>query len=173
MRSRTAGCFRSPSLGILSPLPGSLRKEYGNCDYDVRHNLSAFGIYADSLPLQPSAAAADLGGWQISLDRFPAQRLAVQCTQCALHRQQPRHLPRQRPSICKSCSRRSSLSQECSLWRNPDWQPPMAQPGCICLGRRSQYRARVRAAIRPPIVSSATPAAIISADLISPTPRCI
>jgi hypothetical protein len=31
--------------GILAPLPGELSRQYSNCDYDVRHNLSAYGIY--------------------------------------------------------------------------------------------------------------------------------
>ena len=48
------GLLPFSSLGILSPLPGDLRKEYGNCDYDVRHNLSAFGIY--EIPFHSSHA---------------------------------------------------------------------------------------------------------------------
>ena len=39
------GLLPFSSLGIISPLPGDLRREYGNCDYDIRHNISAFGIY--------------------------------------------------------------------------------------------------------------------------------
>jgi hypothetical protein len=60
------GLLAFSSLGILSPLPGDLRSEYGNCDYDVRHNLSAFGIY--EIPFRPSHAwlRQALGGWQVS-----------------------------------------------------------------------------------------------------------
>ena len=39
------GLLSFSSQGILSPLPGELSRQYGNCDYDVRHNISAFGIY--------------------------------------------------------------------------------------------------------------------------------
>jgi hypothetical protein len=64
------GLLPFSSLGILSPLPGSLRKEFGNCDYDVRHNLSAFGIY--ELPFHSSHRLLRqvLSGWQISQTAF-------------------------------------------------------------------------------------------------------
>ena len=64
------GLLAFSSLGILSPLPGDLRKEYGNCDYDVRHNLSAFGIY--EIPFHSSHALLRhmLGGWQVSETAF-------------------------------------------------------------------------------------------------------
>ena len=60
------GLLPFSSLGILSPLPGDLRKEYGNCDYDIRHNISAFGIY--EIPFHSSRALLrqTLGGWQVS-----------------------------------------------------------------------------------------------------------
>jgi hypothetical protein len=64
------GLLPFSSLGILSPLPGSLRKEYGNCDYDVRHNLSAFGIYKISFHSSHRLLRQTLGGWQISQTAF-------------------------------------------------------------------------------------------------------
>ena len=64
------GLLPFSSLGILSPLPGSLRKEYGNCDYDVRHNLSAFGIYKIPFHSSYRLLREALGGWQISQTAF-------------------------------------------------------------------------------------------------------
>jgi hypothetical protein len=60
------GLLPFSSLGILAPLPGSLRPEYGNCDYDVRHNFSGFAVY--ELPFRSSQALlrGALGGWQVS-----------------------------------------------------------------------------------------------------------
>lgn len=49
------GLLSFSSQGILSPLPGELSREYGNCDYDVRQNLSAFGIVR--IPFSPKNAA--------------------------------------------------------------------------------------------------------------------
>jgi len=55
------GGFLSFSAGgILSPLPGRLARQYGPCDYDVRHNLTAQYVY--QLPFK----ARLLKGWQLS-----------------------------------------------------------------------------------------------------------
>jgi hypothetical protein len=64
------GLLAFSSLGILSPLPGDLRKEYGNCDYDVRHNLSAFGVY--EIPFHSSHVFLRkiIGNWQVSETAF-------------------------------------------------------------------------------------------------------
>ena len=64
------GLLSFSSQGILSPLPGELRRQHGNCDYDVRHNISAFGIY--QIPFRSSHALlrAVLGGWSYSETAF-------------------------------------------------------------------------------------------------------
>jgi hypothetical protein len=59
------GFLSFSSTGILSPLPGELWRQYGNCDYDVRHNFNASYVYA--LPFKThSRLAALVEGWQIS-----------------------------------------------------------------------------------------------------------
>jgi len=60
------GLLPFSTLGIIAPLPGDLRREYGNCDYDIRHNISAFGVY--ELPFHSRHALLDrvVGGWQAS-----------------------------------------------------------------------------------------------------------
>ncbi|MDR3736196.1 MAG: TonB-dependent receptor [Acidobacteriaceae bacterium] len=60
------GLLSYSSLGIIAPLPGDLRKEYGNCDYDVRHNLSAFGIYEIPFHSRHALLRQVFGGWQVS-----------------------------------------------------------------------------------------------------------
>ena len=64
------GLLPFSSLGIIAPLPGSLRREYGNCDYDIRHNVSAFGIY--EIPFRSSHVLLRqmLGSWQVSETAF-------------------------------------------------------------------------------------------------------
>ena len=44
------GLLQFSAGAILSPLPGELARNYGPCDYDVRHNLT--GEYAYQLPLK-------------------------------------------------------------------------------------------------------------------------
>jgi hypothetical protein len=60
------GLLSFSSQGILSPLPGELSRNYSNCDYDVRHNISAFGLY--QIPFHSSHAwlRQALGGWAFS-----------------------------------------------------------------------------------------------------------
>ena len=60
------GLLPFSSLGILSPLPGSLRPEYGDCDYDVRHNFSAFAVYEIPFHSTRALLRRGLGGWQVS-----------------------------------------------------------------------------------------------------------
>jgi hypothetical protein len=60
------GLLPFSSLGIISPLPGDLSREYGNCDYDIRHNISAFGIYEVPFHSTHAILRRTLGGWQIS-----------------------------------------------------------------------------------------------------------
>jgi hypothetical protein len=64
------GLLAFSSLGILAPLPGSLRLEYGNCDYDVRHNFAGFAVY--EVPFRSSRALlrGAFGGWQLSGTAF-------------------------------------------------------------------------------------------------------
>jgi Carboxypeptidase regulatory-like domain len=60
------GFLQFSAGGILSPLPGELARDYGNCDYDVRRNFTAQYVY--ELPLRVSSRALGyaLNGWQIS-----------------------------------------------------------------------------------------------------------
>jgi hypothetical protein len=60
------GLLSFSTQGILSPLPGELSRQYGDCDYDVRHNVSAFWIY--KIPFQSKRAVLRslLGGWSMS-----------------------------------------------------------------------------------------------------------
>jgi Carboxypeptidase regulatory-like domain len=64
------GLLPFSTLGILSPLPGNLRREYGNCDYDVRHNLSAFGVWQIPFRSRHSLLRRALGDWQYSQTLF-------------------------------------------------------------------------------------------------------
>jgi hypothetical protein len=58
------GFLSFSSAGIISPLPGNLDRQYGDCDYDIRHNFNATYLY--ELPFHSRI----LGGWQISGTAF-------------------------------------------------------------------------------------------------------
>jgi carboxypeptidase family protein len=61
--------FGGPS-NILSPIPGELRRQYGNCDYDVRHAMN--GNYVYNLPFHSSRGWLNqvVGGWEVSGTAF-------------------------------------------------------------------------------------------------------
>ena len=60
------GLLSFSTQGILSPLPGELARNYSSCDYDVRHNISGYGLY--QIPFHSSHALLRqaLGGWAVS-----------------------------------------------------------------------------------------------------------
>jgi hypothetical protein len=64
------GLLSFSSQGILSPLPGELSRSYGNCDYDVRQNVSAFGIYQIPFSSAHALLRALFRGWSYSETAF-------------------------------------------------------------------------------------------------------
>jgi hypothetical protein len=64
------GLLPFSTLGIISPLPGSLQREYGNCDYDVRHNASAFAVFEIPDHWTNKWLKRAFGGWQLSQTLF-------------------------------------------------------------------------------------------------------
>ena len=60
------GFLQFSAAAILSPLPGDLRRNYGPCDYDVRHNLDAQYVYQLPIKAKSHALSYVLNGWQVS-----------------------------------------------------------------------------------------------------------
>jgi Carboxypeptidase regulatory-like domain len=61
------GGFLQFSAGaILSPLPGDLARDYGPCDYDIRHNLNTQYVYELPFNVRNRALGYALNGWQVS-----------------------------------------------------------------------------------------------------------
>ena len=56
--------------GILSPLPRDLARDYGPCDYDIRHNLNAQYVYQLPVRVRSHSLGYALNGWQISGTAF-------------------------------------------------------------------------------------------------------
>jgi hypothetical protein len=60
------GFLQFSAGGILSPLPGDLRRDYGSCDYDIRHNLTGQYVYELPVKVRNHALGYALNGWQVS-----------------------------------------------------------------------------------------------------------
>ncbi|MGC2273366.1 MAG: TonB-dependent receptor, partial [Candidatus Sulfotelmatobacter sp.] len=60
------GFLQFSAGGILSPLPGELARDYGPCDYDIRHNLNGQYMYELPLRVRNHSLGYALNGWQIS-----------------------------------------------------------------------------------------------------------
>ncbi len=64
------GFLQFSAGGILSPLPGELARDYGSCDYDIRHNLTAQYVYQLPIKVQNHWLGYGVNGWQISGTAF-------------------------------------------------------------------------------------------------------
>ncbi len=64
------GFLRFSAQGILSPLPGQLARDYGPCDYDIRHNLTGQYVYALPSKARSRSLGYVLNGWQLSGTMF-------------------------------------------------------------------------------------------------------
>ncbi len=56
--------------GIISPLPGLLARQYGPCDYDVRHNFTLQYVYEVPVKVRNRALGYAVNGWQVSGTAF-------------------------------------------------------------------------------------------------------
>jgi hypothetical protein len=64
------GFLQFSAGGILSPLPGDLARDYGPCDYDIRHNLNAQWTYQFPAKVKNRILGYALNGWQVSGTAF-------------------------------------------------------------------------------------------------------
>lgn len=64
------GFLQFSAGGILTPLPGELGRDYGPCDYDIRHNFTANYVYALPIKVRNRRLGYALNGWQVSGTAF-------------------------------------------------------------------------------------------------------
>jgi hypothetical protein len=60
------GFLQFSAGGILSPLPGDLARDYGPCDYDIRHNLNGQYVYQLPIKVEERLLGYAINGWQVS-----------------------------------------------------------------------------------------------------------
>ncbi len=60
------GLLQFSAGALLAPLPGQLARDYGPCDYDIRHNLSGEYVYQLPIKVRSRSLGYGLNGWQVS-----------------------------------------------------------------------------------------------------------
>ncbi len=60
------GLLAFSTQGLMSPLPGELRRQYASCDYDVRSNATAYGLYKIPFRSTHTVLRTLFGGWSYS-----------------------------------------------------------------------------------------------------------
>jgi hypothetical protein len=115
------GLLPFSTQGILTPLPGELRSQYSNCDYDVRHNLSAYGIYQIPFASKHLLLRALFRNWSFSETAFLHSGLPFS----VLSQQYSAQVP-------------SYLHRACDLTN-----PPSCQQGGVFQSAGPQYARRV------------------------------
>jgi hypothetical protein len=60
------GFLQFSAGGLLSPLPGDLRRSYGPCDYDIRSNLTAQYVYQLPVKVRSQWLGQIVNNWQVS-----------------------------------------------------------------------------------------------------------
>ncbi len=60
------GLLQFSAGAILSPLPNELKRNYGPCDYDVRHNLTGQYVYELPVKVRNRSLGYAVNGWQVS-----------------------------------------------------------------------------------------------------------
>ena len=60
------GLLQFSAGAILSPLPNELARNYGPCDYDIRHNLTGQYVYELPIKVNNRSLGYAVNGWQVS-----------------------------------------------------------------------------------------------------------
>ncbi len=136
--------------GILSPVPGDLARDYGPCDYDIRHNLN--GQYVYQLPLKSRnhllAPASD--GWQISGTMFwhsgvPFSVLSTPYSAInPITMQEEGIVQGSGPQFASLVPGVNPYCRHCNLPSYPTRHDSMAESGCFRLDRRSEHGSLLR-----------------------------
>ena len=134
------GLLPFSSLGIISPLPGDLRREYGNCDYDIRNNLSAFGVYEVPFHSTHKALSSTLGGWQVSQTAILHSGVPFSVLSAPYTANNKGIFQGSGRTVCEPCSRRTSLPQDSRRRSDADRHKTVAEPRRLRLRCRSSHR---------------------------------
>ena len=164
------GLLPFSTQGILTPLPGELSRQYSNCDYDVRHNLSAYGIYQIPFASKHLLLRALFRNWSFSETAFLHSGLPFSVLSQPYTANGNGVFQANGPQFARRVSGQPLYQKTACPRRHRCRNKAMAQSQRLRLRRRSHHRRLHRSAIHPPTASLATPAATPCAARTSLTP---
>ena len=123
-RFPTAASCNSPPEASSRRCPATLARDYGPCDYDIRHNLTAQYVY--QLPVKATQPRSRLRAQRLAglRHRLLAQRNSILRPEHALLSQRQRHRAGQRTAIRQRRSRRAAATTHHPI-------PGVTQPGTL------------------------------------------
>ena len=138
------GFLQFSAGGILSPLPGELARNYGPCDYDIRHNLNAQYVY--QLPVEGPNSGSWLRAERLAGvgNRLLAQRASILRIEHALFSEWKWNCERKWPAIRERGSRRTALRAQSDSGCHTTGDGSVAQSRCFCLDRGPEHRRVLR-----------------------------
>ena len=125
---------------ILSPLPGELGRQYGPCDYDVRHNFTAQYVYQLPIKFRNRLLARALNGWQVSGTVFWHSGLPFSVLSAPYSANGNGIVQGSGPQYASVVPGVPLVRAQSDPRRYSARNDPMAQPGRVCFGRRSKHR---------------------------------
>ena len=129
------GFLQFSAGGILSPLPGELARDYGPCDYDIRHNLNAQYVYQLPIHVRNHQLAHALNGWQISGTMFWHSGVPFSVLSTPYSANGNGIVQGSGPQFASVVPGVPLYNASSRRWCNATGHPPVAQSGRLCFRR--------------------------------------
>ena len=141
------GFLQFAAGAILSPLPGDLARNYGPCDYDIRHNLTAQYVYQLPIKVQNHRLGYALNGWQVSGTAFFHSGIPFSVLSTPYSANGNGIVQGTGPQFASLAPGVPVYEHQADSGRHPARHHPMAQPQCFRFRRGSEHRGNVLAEI--------------------------
>jgi hypothetical protein len=134
------GFLQFSAGGILSPLPGKLARDYGACDYDIRHNLTGQYVYQLPIKVRSQSLGYIANGWQLSGTVFWHSGVPFSVLSTPYSANGQGIVQGSGPQFANVVPGVPLYEHHALAGVTQPGTIPVAQPRCVCLRSRSEYR---------------------------------